>query len=776
MELHFSHRGVSLRFRSGLSVYHDAGEKDVDLVPGGGAAAGDVQAPPALGPGLLEINTFRSGDLDVRREVYRAADPAWMAIRLIVTNRGPVAVELEALDPLRVSTGNIDMAGTPGSELRIMRQPRYKNDMPSVLRIGDTAPRAVDAFVGTREAGGTPDLRLEALPTTVHSSEATVLFDEQRALLFGFAPVHTHLVSTAIEMTPERDRIQGVTCRCHCDGQNLVPGASAVGPWLLLHVADNTATALAAYAEVLAGVQPTRSRRRHPPAVWCSWYYYGRGFTPAEARREIQAIARRRLPVEVFQIDDAWEANWGDHVPLHNWGEIATLAGEIRAAGMVPGIWTAPLLAEPHSVFAMHRRDLLLRNRHGRLLRFDMNGMQNYILDPSHPDVLALLEQRYRHLTATWGYTYHKIDFCRAPVAVERHPRLHNPALNRAQALRGALEAIRRGIGENGYLDVCGGIYGCALGLADAQRSGSDVHGSWPRPEPGAEEDGIAPVAIKQNLLRNWMNHLWDTDADALMVRRRETAYRDEWLSLGRLTDEQALTATLNQFLAGGMVCVCEAVDEIDADRLMLWRHVMPSVGSPGIPLDADGCRRHPSLFASDVRPRASQLASWRVVSMINWFAEPRDRRLHLNARVVGPGIAAGTPLLVSAFRAAWTQVLRAGDELVLPQQPPYACELLRIQPLGAAPMLAATDGHFSMGGTEITAWEPTPAGEVLIGVEWPWDVPLQLKVAWPDHVAGLQMHAVSVPPKTRGTVHVARPSFVTPAGHRAWGGRETTT
>jgi hypothetical protein len=759
MALSFSHGGVSLRFGSSLSVLDaHCAEQLVDLGPERAGAVFEDAPIPALGPGRVETQVFRGGDLELRRELFRPADPAWLAVRLIVTHRGQAPIELEAMDPLRLGPGDIDLAGTPGAELRVMRQPRYKNDIPSVLRLGDTAPRAVDAFVGSAEAGGTHDTRLEALPTVVHSAEATVLFDAQRALLFGFAPVYTHLVATAIEMTPGRDRIHSIVCRCHCDGQVLAPGSTVVGPWLLLHVTDDASTALAAYANVVASVQTGRGRRPHPPSVWCSWYYYGRGFTVAEARREIQAIVRRRLPVEVFQIDDAWEANWGDQAPLHTWGEIATLAGEIRSAGMEPGIWTAPLLAEPHSVLAMHRRDLLLRDRKGALLRFNMNDMNNYVLDPSHPEVLALLEARYRHLTLTWGYTYHKIDFCRAPVIVDRHPRLHNPSMNRAQALRGALEAIRRGIGENSYLDVCGGIYGVALGIADAQRSGSDVHGSWPRPGAGAEEDGIAPVAIKQNILRNWMSRLWDTDADALMVRRRTIAHRDEWLSLGRLSDDQALTATLNQFLGGGMVCVCEAVDEIEADRLALWRHIIPSLGCPGVPQDAEGRHRYPSLCASDIRPRAAALGSWRVLSLVNWFPEPRDRHLRLDARAIGGGIAPGTPLLVSAFRAGWTRVLRAGEELVLPQQPPFACELLRIQRPGCLPTVTATDGHFSMGGSELTAWDVTPDGDVLAGIEWPWAVPLHVRVAWPSAGAELHLQTITIDPHTCGTMRFQRP------------------
>ena len=65
------------------------------------------------------------------------------------------------------------------------------------------------------------------------------------------------------------------------------------------------------------------------------------------------------------------------------------------------------------------------------------------------------------------------------------------------------MEAVRRGIGSDSYLLVCGGLYDACIGIADAQRTGSDVLSMWKKDD---EKDGkTVPYTVKQNLLRWYM-------------------------------------------------------------------------------------------------------------------------------------------------------------------------------------------------------------------------------------------------------------------------------
>lgn len=103
-----------------------------------------------------------------------------------------------------------------------------------------------------------------------------------------------------------------------------------------------------------------------------------------------------------------------------------------------------------------------------------MNSTVYQVLDITIPKVRDYVEDLYRKLTEDWGYVYHKLDFTRAAVIYEDADRF-DKTLALPEAYRLAMEAVRRGIGSDSYLLVCGGLYDACIGIADAQRTGSDV-------------------------------------------------------------------------------------------------------------------------------------------------------------------------------------------------------------------------------------------------------------------------------------------------------------
>ena len=392
---------------------------------------------------------------------------------------------------------------------------------------------------------------------------------------------------------------------------------------------------------------------------------------------------------------------------------------------MEPGIWTCPVLTEARTRVRHAHPEWLLRNRDGGLITFPMDGMGNPVLDPTVPEVADFIESIYRWLRQEMGFTYFKLDFMRA--VGEPGGVFADPTRNRAQAFRLALEAVRRGAGEDAYINVCGGFYGPSLGLADAQRSGSDVKSIWPEPPAGEEAEGYGPFTIKQNALRYWMNQLWDNDPDALMVRRRPTPARDERLSLGLLNEDEALTCVLNQYLGGGLVCFTENLAEVDDDRLFLLRHCAPSVGAAALPRDLLQSPRFPAVFDTEVTPSAVGLDPWHTVSIVNWHDEPRTFELTLDHQLLGAFADSSRTFQVSAFSAGWHRVAAPGDVIEVGPVPPHGCAVVKVQVNRPdQPQLVRTDGHFSMGGSELSRWSPTADG-VDLQVEWAWPVPLRL-------------------------------------------------
>ena len=416
---------------------------------------------------------------------------------------------------------------------------------------------------------------------------------------------------------------------------------------------------------------------------------------------------------------------------------MADAADRIAVLGYRPGIWTCPTMVRIFSDIAESHPEWLLRLEDGSPHLFGMGG-PNYVLDPTYPGVCDHIEETFRRLTHDWGFTYHKLDFIRS-IFIDSKVRFHNPGATRLEAYRASLEAVRRGAGPDAYIAVCGGHYGGSLGLADSQRSGSDVAAMW--------DDPPALPKFKQNILRTWMSRLWHVDPDAMMVRRRDRQYHDGdhgFLSLGKFTDEEARTIALNQYIGGGMVCVCEKWPEIDADRRALYRHVLPTVNSPRIPLDPfePHC---PSLVLTRVIPRCPDLAPWVTVSATNWTDEPRSLRVPLDD-VVTHTLSGDRFLVFEFFEQRLVGLFSRGEVIDLGERPPHTSRLLRIAPWADdRPVLAGTDLHFSGGGQEISSWiasEDRATGEV----DSRWSYPVTVATAFP-HEGTARVVTATVPP-----------------------------
>ena len=134
-----------------------------------------------------------------------------------------------------------------------------------------------------------------------------------------------------------------------------------------------------------------------------NWYYaYG------ESSREqilkdsefVASLAKGLSNRPYMVIDDGWTEKMteGPWIPNDKFGNMGTLAQEIKAKGVKPGIWVR-LLADP---------DLSLKNPEWQLKR----DCQNYTppIDPSHPVIKDYLRETLRRIRG-WGYELLKHDY-----------------------------------------------------------------------------------------------------------------------------------------------------------------------------------------------------------------------------------------------------------------------------------------------------------------------------------------------------------------------------
>ncbi len=263
------------------------------------------------------------------------------------------------------------------------------------------------------------------------------------------------------------------------------------------------------------------------PVGWCSWYQYFGDVTPDHIRSNLQVAAARHL--EFVQIDDGYQRAIGDWLQTgEGWNDgTAALAGEIRAAGLTAGIWTAPFIASEKSTLAVDHPDWFTLHHSGHPSKAQYNpghwGGWALALDTTRPEVLDHIRTTFAALREQ-GFDYHKIDFCYAAALPGKR---HDRTLTRAESLRRGLEAVREGIGDDAFLLGCGCPFGPAVGVVDAMRVSPDVAPFW---APERSWDGYAESApatrnaVAASVLRAPLHRrLFVNDPDCLLLRPDDT-------------------------------------------------------------------------------------------------------------------------------------------------------------------------------------------------------------------------------------------------------------
>jgi alpha-galactosidase len=424
---------------------------------------------------------------------------------------------------------------------------------------------------------------------------------------------------------------------------------------------------------------------------WCSWYHFFERVSEADVLRNLEALAAAcpALPVDVIQIDDGYQRAVGDWLetnPKFPRG-LAKLAAEIRSAGFVAGLWTAPFCAVAESrVFADHP-DWLLRSGDGPL-RGLLHPVWSrdaavYVLDPSREEVRSHLGSVFRELRAI-GFDYLKLDFL---YTAAMQAAAFDPGLSRAQRLRAGLEAVRAGAGEGAFLLGCGCPLGAAVGVVDGMRIGPDVAPSWAAEPafriPGLEETlPQVRAAVRSVLARAWMHRrLWLNDPDCLMARTRET----------RLSAEEARTLAIAIAATGGMLLFSDdwpSLGEEERKRICDTLEAARAADGLGLP----GRPRAQDALAGEFAGEITALdAAGGMLALLNPGEERLERGFDLAEHGVWP--LAGPPEPLLGTRAS---AVLAGQRVSVSLEP-HQSALFRLHHAAPLAVFCDFDGTFSV-------------------------------------------------------------------------------
>lgn len=644
--------------------------------------------------GALIRESFTTGTLELVREVWLAKAGDSAAVRVTLRNAGPEPIEVDFLSPIRCEgADSVTLLGEGAESWEALVQKRHKNGMPWASKLSGVRRRIdADPFLVLRPAGE----------------------DDGPLLLCGYLSQLGHCARILANLVRDQHgatTLDYLDAQCEFDGVVLPGGEERTSQWFYIHVGRDPHDLIADYVERVGHYHDIPAPPRNAPSAVPSCMFYGFELTEEVLKEDMEYLAQPEdhIPFDVFQFDHGWQ-DFGqtDYSPSTRFfpSGMDTAATWIRGAGYVPGIYWSPF-AIAKGKLRSERPEWFLNLKDGSPYEWHWN-MRG--LDPTHPGVCEYLERNFRRMK-DWGYDYFVIDFTRI-VVTEPNVRFHDRTATRLEAYRRGLEAIRRGIGPDAYLMVVGGHFAGAMGLTNAQVTCGDLtKGVWP----------VAKRNYLQNTRRFWMSRLWHNKPGSMIARRQPEAVHGD-RSVGIFSDDEIRIVALNQYMAGQHVGLGDRFQDLDEDRRALYRHVLPSINTPSIPLDVFNSEG-PSQMLTRVEPVCEQLEPWVTVACINWLDEPQAFDVALCEKVTA-SMGGEQFLAFDFFEQRVLGVFRKGDRIDLGELAPHSSRLIRIAPYdGNAPVLVGTDLHFSGGGVELAGWES--AGDKISGT---------LKTIWPTY------------------------------------------
>jgi alpha-galactosidase len=563
----------------------------------------------------LDENQIEAGGVTLSARI-EARDGRSIA-RAVVTNRSGETIRLEAVR-FHLATG------FPADQPARFFKHGYQSWSAShPAPVGTFTHRRDDLSRIAKVNHQSEVIRPQDAPEGATSEQFTIVESESSSerFLAGFIDAAHQLTAITVR-TPNQ-----VMARAMLDGAVLPSGGDReIEPLAFWHSDASAAQMAADFASLLGDAMHARFGASYQRG-WCSWYHYFHDVTEDAMRSNLHALKdlRSEFPVAVVQLDDGYQAALGDwdRTNAKFPSGLKKLADEIREAGFIPGLWTAPFFAARDSLLMREHPDWFIKHHeNGEPLRAGYNpkwtGSDDkyaYALDPSHPDFVAHLEGMFEKLVGDFGYEYQKLDFLYAAAAEGVR---HDPEMTRAETLRAGLEAIRRGAGERTFLLGCGCPLGTAVGLVDGMRIGPDVAPYWGAGTGEAGEPGTA-LAVEAILARSFMHRrLWLNDPDCLMLRAKET----------RLSNNEREALAMTIAASGGMLLISDDMRLLDQESVQLFQEV----AKIGAEVDAAAAIEPPvaeGLMKDSPIKILSTRTSGGIQLIINMSEEPHHIELH---------------------------------------------------------------------------------------------------------------------------------------------------
>ena len=310
----------------------------------------------------------------------------------------------------------------------------------------------------------------------------------------------------------------------------------------------------------LLNITPAKGKRL---TGYTSWYNLYENISEESIAADLKGFAGSQKLPDVFQIDDGYENAVGDWLIQNERFPhgMKAAADQIRAAGMMPGIWLAPFAAEKKSILVKEHPDWLLRDENGIAQPGGCNWSGFYGLDIYNEEFRAYLKQVFDTVVREWGYKLLKLDFLYAACLIPRRDK------TRARVMYDGMRLLRELAGDALILG-CGVPLAPAFGMVDYCRIGCDMTLNWLGDKIMRPLHREVPSTRNTLLNTVYRRHLdgraWRNDPDVFLLR-------DDNMKLSM--EQRETLATVNA-LFGGVLFTSDNVGAYDEDKRAVYERI----------------------------------------------------------------------------------------------------------------------------------------------------------------------------------------------------------
>jgi alpha-galactosidase len=300
---------------------------------------------------------------------------------------------------------------------------------------------------------------------------------------------------------------------------------------------------------------------------WSSWYNTYERITEKDVVDNLNAFKKYNYPIDVFQVDDGFEAQIGDWLDINSVKfprGMKELAADISKQGYIPGIWMAPYAVGFKSKIVKQHPEWLLKHPDGSLVVAGPNWGGFYAVDIYHPEACGYLENVFNTFIDDWGYGLLKLDFIFAAAMI---PRLGK---TRGEIMWDAVDLLTKWTNKRALLLGSGVTLPSVWGKFEYSRVSSDASPWWDDSilRMSSVRERVSSANAMTSTINRWAmgQSIFGSDPDVFFIRSDNN----------KLTKEEKFSLLNVNIVMGQLILMSDNVDRYSKEEHRLYASTFP--------------------------------------------------------------------------------------------------------------------------------------------------------------------------------------------------------